>query len=283
MEVIKKIACFVLSFIICMCIVCSAMGAAIVLILGNENYWMQSAENTDFYKRSRVSLEEQLKTYSIPSGIPEEVFDGIVPEERIRNDIKMQIVSAKEMSVYSGDDSGLKNQFVSVFEKYAVENGYELSEEVRKNLTGLADICVDEYNSHISISVFSIIMRYVSSYSKSLIVLVGVALGIMVFACIILVLSQKKKALQYISYSMGGAALLTFVPGSIVHIYGIFSKFYFNPDYMYDFLVALVTGMVDILSAVSLAFLILCIVFAVLGTVGKKQKNITEKQEKEES
>src|SRR5690554_5085480 len=89
-----KIVCFLLSFIMCVCLACVVVSAALHVTLYNKTHWYKCADRVRYTIGLSDEVEKLFMTFGIPSGIPDEVFKGIIPEGIVRNDLGEQLEAA---------------------------------------------------------------------------------------------------------------------------------------------------------------------------------------------
>ncbi len=270
--VLRKIACILLSFIMCISFVCCLFGSSVVFLLKNEDYWCKCADEVDFYTKAEENIEREIRAYSIPSGIPNYVFDEVVTVDKIENDLKMQISSIASSGTYSFDRGSLIKDFLSAFEKYATENNFEITGEVEEGLEGLAEYCVDEYVSYVVISDFTLVFGYIVDYADNVVKLMVIAGIIMIAAAAVLGFNQKKNMLGYLSYSFTGASLIGFIPLFVVKVLGMLGKFSFEPRYMYDYFVKLVENWMWFVSLIAIIIFVIGICGAIIDFVLKNKE-----------
>ena len=281
---LKKIACLVLSFIMCISLFCGVFALSVKCVLGDGRYWIKCADKLDLYASAEKSLELKMASFSIPSGIPESVFNELVTQEMIKEHFSEQFESASRGEIYSVDEEELKAYFVKGFEQYAIENGYEITDETNEGISGLADYCVDEYQGYVIMPIFTLLIRYIYDYTGEIIKLSVASFVIFAMSLTVLLVFMKKRSFGYISYSLSGTSLFCVLPFVLVYAFKVLNEFYFDPLYMYKLLVEVIKGY-----SVMLAFAALAVLFVGAGlaicdfVVSNKRKDTAAKEVKVKS
>ena len=236
-SIISVLLSFVLSLIIFVLVIVACTSAT----LFDQNFILKRLNESNYYRATVNSTIENFQALGIPGGIPEEVFDDIINEEFVKNDIVDMLWDSYNNVPYQANLEPLKTRLNNEFVNYANENNIEITDETEESLKTLVNYCADEYKNQISNPVISFLGQIkVTVYN----ILVAALIIMTVMISLILVFlfkmqHYKHRAIRYIVYSQFAALLMTAVIPAIVLINKIYTKIHISPEHLYNFCVSI--------------------------------------------
>lgn len=272
----KKIASLVLAFILAVSLVVPAVAYNVAKPLTEYDYWVDSAEQADYFNKLKNYVENYLgKTYAPPSGVTLETFKDLISIDEVKQFFSAQLKAALASGTYresEADSAVFKKTLKNRYDKYAAELGTELTLEQNVAIDYVVDLCVADYVAHGKLQYLMLAERYVVSYRSALLTASSVCLCLALACVLTLLISLKKKSIGYFAYALGGASLLGFLPEIYLRMIGFYSTFGFDPPYMLDLFFALEGGVMKRIMLCATVFAVLSVILAVTDVILNKDK-----------
>lgn len=276
----KKIASLVLAFILAVSLVVPAVAYNVAKPLTEYDYWVDSAEQADYFNKLKNYVEDYLgKTYAPPSGVTVETFKDLISLDEVKQFFSAQLKAALASGTYresEADSAVFKKTLKDRYDDYAAELGTELTPEQdaaqKEAIDYVVDLCVADYVAHGKLQYLMLAERYVVSYRSALLTASSVCLCLALACVLTLLISLKKKSIGYFAYALGGASLLGFLPEIYLRMIGFYSTFGFDPPYMLDLFFALESGVMKRIMLCATVFAVLSVILVVTDVILNKDK-----------
>lgn len=192
MKLRLKIVFYYLSeFIISILLVALIGLMAIKVSVYNPEYMKYKFSKTNYYTNAYNNIYEEMSNNIIPSGLPEDVLDGIFTEEQVEtviNGIIDSIYSNEEITI---DSTEVRQNLENNINEYLKENNIEVTDE--DSLTRLLDQMEEIYTKEISLSnIFTYAQKIVSKTKTILnIAIIAVTIILIILSFIIRFILKK--------------------------------------------------------------------------------------------
>lgn len=235
-----------------------------VMTWGGFNYILDDK----YYELTVDYVEKQTYNYSLPTGIDPAVLDGVFSVDEVKRDAGGFIAGALDGSGYKADTSATRDRLVknvkALFDKDGVRIGEGGSAE--KIIEGYANDIMGMYEEALVIPGLDVIVQirnfYVRYYPVALACFVA-------FAAIMVVLIMRlhhfvHRALRFVAYALGGAAVMGFVVPCMLLVSGFYKGLNLQPEFFYHFGVRLVMHVFNLCMLGSGVLLVLMIITMVV-------------------
>ena len=247
-RLIKKIISYILSFILSLCI------TALLFLLGikagvfNSSVITGQLNKTNYYAELSDTLYENIADALMPTGLPEEVLDGVIDGDRMYIDAKNSIEAAFLGKEYTADTSYLEDAFRANIESYIVEDNVEATDETEEGVQTLVDEITEEYNSLIEFPFVEYFIKYQAAYNDIFAYGVIIMLVLILIICAALIAMQHwaHRGVRYISYGVLAAAVMTGAAPLYIKLSGAYKSLNISPRYLYNLLVAIIEQDIDV-------------------------------------
>lgn len=276
----KKIASLILAFILAVSLVFPVVAYNVVKPLTDRDFWMDSAESSDYFNKLKNYVEDYLgKTYAPPSGVTVETFKDIISIDEVKRFFSAQLKASLESETYresEADSAVFKKTLKEKYDDFAAKLGSELTPEQdaaqKEAIDYVVDLCVADYVAHGKLQYLMLAERYVVSYRSALLTASSVCLCLALACVLTMFISLKKKSIRYFAYALGGASLLGFLPEIYLRTIGFYTRFGFDPPYMLDLFFALERGVMNRIMLCAAVLAVLSVILIVTDVVLNKDK-----------
>lgn len=239
---IKKIISYVLSFILSLCIAALLFLVGIKIGVFNSSIITSQLNKTNYYSELSDTMYDNAADLLRPTGLPEEVLEGVIDDNRMYIDAKNSIEAAFRGKEYTADTSYLEDAFKTNIQNYIEENNLEANEETEEGLQTLTAQIVEEYNSLIEFPFVDYYIKYQAMYNKIFVYGIIIMLILILIICVALISMQHwaHRGVRYISYGVLAAAIMVCVAPLCIKISGVYKGLNISPRNMYNLLVAVI-------------------------------------------
>ena len=204
-----------------------------------------SVLDNDYYQYTLDYIEDQARYYTLPTGIDPSVVEGVFTREDVEADVDGILAGKFSGSGYNPKTDGLRERLSNNVYRVFAADGVQIAEgsSADEIVTSYVDEIIDIYNTAVEMPGIDAIVRVRDEFTQWFIVgLVAlVAFAAVLMASIVRLHHYKHRALRYMAYSFGGAALMAFVLPCILLISGFYKGLSVSPQYFYHFVVSLIS------------------------------------------
>ena len=273
MKIVSAIFAFLLSVII---VICFAFPVIYVFTLSHGSI-LNTLEKSDYYAGVRQNFLESAGDFLIPTGLPEEILDGVFPREDVEEIVKEQLQGAESAQRIQFIETKNKTRLKENIESYLQEIGVTEDEVSEQQVEDIIDALISEFENYASFPFAAQLLRLRDVY-KMMMLLVFIAcilLGGGIILFIYKINRWKHILLRYLAYSFGGALWMLILLPLIIRIMGVYERVQISPHYVYHFFVYHIQKSLDSLVGCGIIALICMVVFSMLSE--KKRKRVTRR------
>ena len=268
-DVISAIFAFFLSLTLMFIMVLTALRVGVMTSAG-----FNALLGEEYYDYALEYVETQAKYYTMPTGIDPTVLNNVFSRDELKESVQGSIAGAFDGSGYAINSTAMCSRLETNVRNAFANEGVNTSEggaaeEIVKSYVKDID---DLYKSVVKMPGLDVIAQirntFLRYYLIGVIVLCVLAL---VFTVLIMRLHHHPhRALRFVAYAAGGAALLGFVVPCIVYVSGFYKGLSLTPQYFYHFGVSLVSHTLRSCMISSVFPLVLMVVLIVI--IGRLRK-----------
>ena len=217
-ERLRAIISFVLSFFICLGVFATTLTAGMLYFI-KENTVIKCVENSDYTALAIIDMTNELNELAIPSGLPENFFDGKVDSKAFNElfYISLKNTLAKNETFSLSIENFKKEIAISVTE-YTKSEVETITSETEKDIADFSEECGNIYLSYINPSLLSYILNLLGSVGKYAVWANAISVVFALICVFVLFkLNTTKSFFMYLFASFMGAALTAgVIPGFLL-------------------------------------------------------------------
>ena len=258
----------------------------LVSFIGSIYYGLYSRESlerafvkSDYVNEAYKTAHERIEALTLKSGLPVEVFDGIVTLEQVSVHVSLYIESIALIDVSDLSTGVIGTTIKKNTENYVISQNKEISGDVKSRISAYAEECEKIYKE----CIISEQLEFFKSM-KMVVLVIGIILipvsiaGFVFFSFIISInVRRTHQLLRYYSWATGAAGIVMLIPSGIAYLVKFYEKFGGGVDTMYKYL--FISDYLHSLCAnmLYMAIILILIQFVCLGlwtyiVAGKKRK-----------
>ncbi len=216
----------ILSFIMGICILACSLLCAVRFTVFNEDFLIETLNNTDYYPNLCSEISENLMDIGDASGLNKTFFEDFVDEVLVRRDVESYIYkfySGRELKV---NTTNFEKALRTALNTYISQNGIKSESLSQKNINYFVKEASDIYASGIALKYFPSIQKSVMKYTTRFNIFIAVTAVVAIAIALFFIFTNEWKhiAVRYIYYAFSSAALFTFIIPAVVFASGIVSK-----------------------------------------------------------
>ena len=272
-KIVNVILAFLLSVII---VLCFAFPVLYLFALSQGSIF-GTLEKSNYYEGVRENLLESASDFLTPTGLPEQVLEGVFPKEDVEEMIKEQLQGAKSVEWIQFIETKNKTRLKENIASYLEEIGLTEEDVSSEQIDEIANALIVEFQNYVAFPFVAQLLRLRDVY-KTLMGLVfgaGVLFGAGIIYCIYKINGWKHILLRYLAYSCGGAAWLLILLPLVIRIMGAYERVHISPRYVYTFFVQHIQKSLDSLIGCGVIALIFMVAFGVISE--KKRRRLVSR------
>ena len=217
----------------------------LVSFIGSVYYGLYSRESlerafvsSDYVNEAYKTAHERIEALTLKSGLPTEVFDGIVTLEQVSIHVSLYIESIALTDVSDLSTSIIGTTIKKNAENFVTSQKTELTEDIKLRISAYAEECEKIYEE----CIISQQLEFFKSM-KTIILVIGIILipvsiaGFIFFSFIISVnVRRTHQLLRYYSWATGAAGIVMLIPSLVAYLGKFYEKFGAATDAMYKYL-----------------------------------------------
>lgn len=210
----KKVISYIIVLILIAFLTTSTLIAIFSQTILKEKYILKMLEKNDYYTKTYNEIMETFKDNTIQSGLEEKSLEGLISQEKVKNDVNALI-----KYMYTGTTLEIDTEPIK---EHLRENIDEIIKQNNKKLNKDEQIAIDKYINTISQIYKDGIMyfgQYVKPISEALIKIQNiinkiklVIYGVSIILIILLIVINKKESLKYISIGSMATGIVLIIP-----------------------------------------------------------------------
>lgn len=268
---VKKALYAILTFVLSLCIVGVTTCGLLCFSVFDKGFLTDALNNSNYYRDLCDEITDDLKDIGDASGLDKSFFEGFVNEVFVRQDVQDYI-----NKFYSGDKLKVDNRHFDESLRTALD-AYIQNNRISDYDTSGINYFVKEatkiYVSNIELKYFDALQALVQKYSSVTLIIIIICLGIAVADCLVIILTNewKHKAVRYIAYATGSAALFNLIIPGAVLLSGLLKKITIISRSLNDmYMACLNTIFVDMLIISGVLFVFYAALILVHGKIRTK-------------
>lgn len=237
-------------------LICSIMGifltlfisAFIVLIVSRLLLFSKASfyKNIISFDYSSYVTEEfynNAESITLPTGIPFDVFNNVINNNRIYEDIYGYVDAIFDGREYTPDTSEWEAKLKENILSYLDSQQYTVTQDDEKNINDYITSIREEYCKRTQIPLFQYYVKVKVIFDKIFMAAVlGTVLGIACISFFIIKMNRWfHRGLRYIAHSMLGTVIMVTALPAFCLISGIYKRINLTPQYFYNFVMMLLT------------------------------------------
>lgn len=229
----------------------------------------------DYYAGVEEYFYQDVKDMSIPSGLPEEVLDGIVDSQTIHEDVKGYVLAVLDGKEYVFRTEGMQKKLSDNIYAYFQDENVQMSELQEKTIPQYVQTVADRYEEDLKVPLLTYIYKARCLCSR-LFVAVGAGIlligGAIVFSLIRLY-RWKHRGLRYVIYSTIATSVMVATPAFAARISGFYKRIGISAKHLYNAFVAYVENGINMLFYMAVGWIIItCILLFFVSYLKKNGK-----------
>lgn len=230
----------VFSFLLALSLTVLVLSAALACSVLKTNFVSEKID-PELCRQAHAALLEELHALGEPSRIPDEVFDGVVTETMVENELQSYVTTAWAGQPYVPQYSTVEADFYQAFEAYALSQGMEITVETEEGLQTLATYSREKYTDYTTIPLLYTVAGAVEMGRKLLwIALVGsVVLSLGLVVLLMKLQPYVHRTMRYIVYALLSVLLITVPLPAYLYISRPYARLNLTPLYVRDLFAAM--------------------------------------------
>lgn len=234
-KLLKKILCGCLAFFLSVLLTAGTVCVVIYLGFLTENKILDSLNSKDYYSDVEAFFYEDAKDYTLPSGLPVEIVDGIVDSDTVHDDVRGYVRASLKGSGYTFATEELKENLTANIYAYFSEQGVEMTQLQSETLPEYAQNIADLYEEDMKVPVVNMIPGIRAVFLKVIAVILAVeaVLGAAIVITLLKMQRWKHRSMRYMVYSTLATAGMTVIPAIFALSSGFYKKINISSRHMY--------------------------------------------------
>lgn len=253
---------YILAFILTICLTLATVLVVIRYGCFNEDSLLKNMSSNSYYDDVYEDMMGDLKSMTIPTGLPDSVYENAITRTAVHNDINGKVKAQFAGEAYTSKSEEIKSALNANIAQYLKDTDYTLTDEEERSITSYVNAVLVDYENYISMPFIDILVKAKNMFDKVFLIAV-IALLVMSAIAVYVELQLHKwlhRALRYLSYTaLGCAVMLISVPGYF-YLAQIHYRLNLKPESFYN----LATTYIDNILKLFLYFGLLWIVVAIL-------------------
>lgn len=278
MKTINKISAVMLSFLMALFLFLSALSLILSRTFSNPDFMIDVLEKRSYYDNIFLEYTDTVEHLAVPAGVPEGRFSSVISKADFKNDINAVILSAySNNDGYAGgviDYNVVYLKFYTCLTEVAVENGFEINEELVPGLENVATLCAECYQTYVTVPFIDTIGSYASEFNRYF-QLSAIICGVFfLFFLVIMLISKiyKKNSLSILAITSNTVGFMMAIAPAAVFLSGKIRHININVKSLYGFAVGYTESLLLAILICGIVFLILGILLLLIKTFLNKRK-----------
>lgn len=231
MKIINKISAVILSFLMALFLFITALSLILTRTFSNPDFMIDVLEKRSYYDNIFLEYTDTVEHLAIPAGVPEGRFSSVISKAEFKKDINAVIFSAySNTDGYAGeviDYDTVYQKFYTCLTEVAIDNGFEINDELIPGLENVATLCAECYQTYVTVPFIDTIGSYALEFDRYFL-LAAVVFGVFfLFFLIFTFISKAYKNYSFyilaigcntVGFMMSIAPTAVFLSGKIRHI-----------------------------------------------------------------
>lgn len=270
---------FFMTILLILIIILSAYNSTI----NNKNYLLSVLEKNNFYSELHSAINEHFEEYVLQSGLPEDIFTGLVSDEFVKNIVNENIdsfysyVHNQSLNLeISLDISELETELMARIDKFISESGIVSSAETQTSIDEYINVVFEPFT--LNSTIMSGITAF-SDYLNTIHTFYRLAMGGAIIAIIVLLVFLFMLYKNLLS-SLVCVLAITLSSGIIIRLFSellirneIINNFYILSLYFSNTITSYIQGIFNLLITITnIVFIGVLVIFVVLLAFIRKNK-----------
>lgn len=272
--IMRRIISCILAFMLSVCMALTALLIIIRLGVISENVLYDNLNSSRYYTFVYNELMGNIKSITVPTGFPEDIYKAVITETDIYSDINGSIRAQFKKISYTTKAAVIQQQLNKNIIAYFDEIGYTVeSDEESKLIADYVRTVAEEYNRCIGVP----LSTYIIKADRILDKVFWAAAGVLVFAmaAIIFIIFRLYKSvywlLKYFSYALTGNAFMLLAYPAWMYIGRIYYRLNLSPESFYNLIIKYIDNILRLCLYFGTVSLLVGIAFATPGIFKKSR------------
>lgn len=256
---IRIVVSLVLSFILALCITAIIVLTAFKMSFFNASSVIGEFNKTNYYYSVWDSVYEKACNTIRPSGLPEEVLDGVFDKNVVYMESKNYIEAQIKQQDYTVNTTVIENKIKDNISSYIKKNNIETTKETDRGISDITGEIIKDYESALKFPFAAQYVKYMNMYNKVFAPLCAVLVILCIIICFVLVSMQHwaHRGIRYISYALLSSGIMGFLAPAVIRISGAYERLNVTPLRLYNLVVAVIESNLNMLMYLSCAAFVL--------------------------
>lgn len=281
----KKFVIGIISFLLTILLILTIVLTTYNFTINSKDYLLNTLEKNDFYPELRSAIDDHFEEYVLQSGLPEDIFVGLVTNEFLRNmvtknvDIFYAYVHGKSSTLEINlDTTNLQNALITRINNFINENNIVLDSEGQKSIDEYLRIVFEPFSLN---DVINNGLDTAANYLQKINDLYRIAMGCIIIVVVILTVLLfvlYKNLISSLTCTLAvifSSAIIIRVVSEILLRNKIINDFYIFSIYFSNAIVSYIQGIFNILILITnIVFAVVIVLFIALLLFGKRKSKI---------
>ncbi len=278
-KLIQKAISLILSFLLMIFIFLFVVSMILKMGTFNQNTITKCMTKCDYYNYLADYINDEISSYTIPTGLPEEVLEDAVRSSDTKHDADNYIENIYNGKTFEADTKHLTDTINSNIQTYIDENKIELSDEQQEYVNEYIESVKDIYIKAVQVPFAEYFAKFYNLINKYFIPVIIVLLILISITALTIIKGQKwiHRAFRNMAYGTCGSALMLIM----LPLYMLVTRFYeridLSPEYFYRFMVQYASDFLLHFIYGGISCLILTIILIIMVNPLKKRNKRIEK------
>lgn len=275
---IRQTISYILAFLLSVCLTLITLLVVVKFGCFNEKSLYKNMSSYGYYDYVYDDILADVKSMTIPTGFPESIYEGVITQTHVYNDVNGSLKAQFTGSSYVTSSADIKQALRDNINKYFEENEYIATESEETAIGDYLNSVSNCYDKYIKMPLGDYLIKAEGMFNK--IFLIAVIALLVVSAIIAYVILQLYKwihrALRFFSYaSFGAAAMITAAP-AYLYLEKVYYRFNLSPESFYKLITTYIDNVLELFMYFGLLWLVVGIVFICATVLAKKHQKVEQ-------
>lgn len=271
-HIVRQTISYILAFLLSVCLTFITLLVVVRFGAFNESSLYKNMSSYGYYDYVYKDIMADVKSMTIPTGFPETIYEDIITQTHIYNDINGSLKAQFTGTEYTSTSSEIKQHLRENINRYFEENSYVATEEEESAINDYLNAVADDYDKYIEMPLANYLVKAKEVFNK--VFLIAVIALLVVSLIIVYVILQLYKwlhrAFRYFAYaSLGCATMVTAFP-AYLYIEKLYYRLSLSPESFYRLVTTYIDNVLELFMYFGLLWLVIAIVFICAAILTKK-------------
>lgn len=266
---LRRMICFVLALLLSLLMVGIVFLNVLSLNSTNGNIIKQVLTSSDYCNILYQEIESNAKLYTISTGLPMEVLDGVFQSDEVQAEVVSNIEATFLGRKYSPNTQIIRERLEQRIEAYLDEKNIRVDTEITQNIDEYTALVTEEYSKSLDLPLIERIDRINLDYRIFFRLIIGlcVVIGLLIISLFDKDNQWYQQLLFYFYNSTFAAAIMLAVLPLILLSKQLYNRLPITPSSLYNFTVEYIKVNLWTLIRFSILLGVLSIILLLIGRV----------------